>query len=72
MAKLPPVFKKDGTITAGNSCPMTDGASGIVVMSRKKAEERGIKPLASFVSYHIIGVEPAYMGRHRKCSTLWM
>ncbi|MDY6972789.1 MAG: thiolase family protein [Thermodesulfobacteriota bacterium] len=62
MAGLPPAFKKDGTVTAGNSCPLTDGANGIVLASRAKAEKLGLKPLASFVSYHTIGVDPAYMG----------
>ena len=62
IASLPPVFKKGGTVTAGNSCPLTDGANGIVIASRAKAEKLGAKPLASFVSYHTVGVDPAYMG----------
>ncbi len=62
IAALPPVFKKGGTVTAGNSCPLTDGANGIVIASRARAEKLGVKPLASFVSYHTVGVDPAYMG----------
>lgn len=62
LAGLPPVFKKGGTVTAGNSCPLTDGANGIVIASRAKAEKLGVKPLASFVSYHTVAVDPAYMG----------
>ena len=62
ITSLTPVFKKGGTVTAGNSCPLTDGANGIVIASRAKAEELGAKPLASFVSYHTVGVDPAYMG----------
>jgi acetyl-CoA C-acetyltransferase len=62
IAALPPVFKKGGTVTAGNSCPLTDGANGIIIASRAKAEKLGAKPLASFQSYHTVGVDPAYMG----------
>jgi acetyl-CoA C-acetyltransferase len=62
LAALPPVFKKGGTVTAGNSCPLTDGANGIVIASRAKAEMLGAKPLARILSYHTVGVDPAYMG----------
>ncbi len=62
LSKLSPAFEKDGTITAGNSCPLTDGANALLLMSRAKAERLGIKPLASFISYHTIGVEPVYFG----------
>ncbi len=62
MAKLPPVFKKDGTITAGNSCAMCDAASAMVMMSQEKAGELGIKPMAAIRSYATAGVDPKYMG----------
>ena len=62
LTKLKPAFKKDGTVTAGSSSGMNDGAAACVVMSRKKADELGIKPLASIVSYASVGVDPAYMG----------
>jgi len=59
---LPPLFRKDGTVTAGNACPLTDGANAVVFTSRKRAQELGLKPLASFVSYATGAVDPAYMG----------
>lgn len=62
MAKLPPVFKKDGTVTAGNACQMSDGAVALVVTSRAKARDLGLRPLFSLVSYSQVAVEPAYMG----------
>jgi len=62
LAKLRPVFRKDGSVTAGNSSGMNDGASAVVVASRERAAELGLKPLASIVGYASIGVEPAYMG----------
>ncbi len=61
-AKLPPVFRKGGSVTAGNSSGLNDGASAVVVSSRKRAEDLGLKPLASVVGYASMGVEPAYMG----------
>jgi acetyl-CoA C-acetyltransferase len=51
LSTLPPVFTKKGTITAGNAPGMNDGASAVVIMTRKKAEELGIKPLASITDY---------------------
>jgi acetyl-CoA C-acetyltransferase len=62
LAKLPAVFKKDGKITAGNACGMSDGAVAMIVTSRAKAEEIGAKPLFSLISYSQTAVEPAYMG----------
>ncbi|MGO9116770.1 MAG: thiolase family protein [Desulfomonilaceae bacterium] len=62
LAKLPPVFRKGGSVTAGNSSGLNDGASAVVVSSRKRAEELGLKPMASIVGYASMGVEPAYMG----------
>ncbi len=62
MAKLRPVFKKDGTITAGNSCALSDGASALVIMSEEKAKSLGIKPMAVIHSYATVGVDPQHMG----------
>jgi acetyl-CoA C-acetyltransferase len=62
MGKLPPVFKKDGCVTAGNACQMSDGATAMVVMSRTRAKELGLKPLFSLVSYAQTAVDPATMG----------
>ncbi len=62
MAKLPPVFKKDGTVTAGNSSGITDAAAAVVLMSKAKAEELGLEPWATIRSYASGGVDPAYMG----------
>ncbi len=61
-AKLKPVFHVKGTVTAGNSSQMSDGASAVVVMSLEKAEELGLKPLARFVSYATSGCLPEEMG----------
>ncbi len=62
LAKLPPVFKKDGTVTAGNASGVNDGASALLVMSERKAEELGLKPLVRIVSYASGAIDPAYMG----------
>ena len=62
LSKLEPVFKKDGTVTAGNASGLNDGASAVVVMSRRKAKEMGIHPLVSIQSYSSIGVKPGIMG----------
>lgn len=62
LAKLKPAFRKGGTVTAGSSSGMNDGASALVVMSKDKADELGITPMASIVSYASAGVDPAYMG----------
>jgi acetyl-CoA acyltransferase len=62
LAKLRPVFKVDGTVTAGTSSQMSDGAAGVIVMSRAKAEESGFKPLVRFVAYAVGGVAPELMG----------
>ncbi|MEA4960321.1 acetyl-CoA C-acetyltransferase [Lutispora sp.] len=62
LAKLRPAFKKDGTVTAGNASGINDGAAAIVVMSKEKADELGIKPLAKVVSYASAGVDPSIMG----------
>lgn len=62
LGKLPPVFKTNGTVTAGNASGITDGAAALVLMSAAKAKELGLKPLASVRSYASGGVDPAYMG----------
>ena len=62
LAKLKPVFRKDGTVTAGNASSLNDGAAAVVVMSAEKAEKLKIKPLARIVSYAWAGVEPDLMG----------
>ena len=62
MGKLRPVFRKDGTVTAGNACQMSDGATAMVITHRDKAKEWGIDPLFSIVSYAQIAVEPETMG----------
>ncbi len=62
LAKLPPVFKKDGSVTAGNASGITDGAAAMVVMSADKAKELDLKPMAKVRSYASGGVDPAYMG----------
>jgi acetyl-CoA C-acetyltransferase len=58
LAKLSPVFKKEGVVTAGNASQITDGASAVVVMSAKKAKEIGIEPLAKIIDYNTSGVKP--------------
>jgi len=62
LAKLRPVFHAKGTVTAGNSSQTSDGAAGVIVMSRERADELGLKPLARFVSYAVGGVPPEIMG----------
>lgn len=62
LAQLKPVFRKGGTVTAGNSSGLNDGAAAVVLMKESKAEELGIKPLARIVSYAWAAVEPWLMG----------
>lgn len=62
MAKLGTAFKKGGTVTAGNASGINDAAAAVVIMSRDKAKELGLKPMAKLVSYAAGGVDPAYMG----------
>jgi acetyl-CoA acyltransferase len=59
---LKPAFAKDGTVTAGNSSPLSDGAAAALLMSRAKAEALGVKPLGYFRAYATAGVDPAIMG----------
>jgi len=62
LAKLPPVFKKDGVVTAGNASGICDGAAALVVASKDAAERRGLKPLARIVQWGIAGCDPKIMG----------
>lgn len=62
LAKLRPVFKKDGSVTAGNASSINDAAAAVVLMERATAERRGYKPMARLVGYAHAGVEPKYMG----------
>jgi acetyl-CoA C-acetyltransferase len=62
LSKLPPAFKKDGTVTAGNSSGLNDAAAVTILMSKEKAKELGLKPLAKILGYAIVGVDPSYMG----------
>lgn len=62
MSKLPPAFKKDGSVTAGNASGINDGAAAVLVMSEEKAKELGLKPLARIKGFASGGVDPAYMG----------
>lgn len=59
LGKLRPVFAKDGTLTAGNSSPLTDGAAAVLLMSEEKARALGYTPLAAFRSFAYVGVDPA-------------
>jgi len=62
LSALKPVFKEDGRVTAGNACPLNDGAAAVIVMSLEKAEELGITPLARIVATAVAALEPEYMG----------
>ncbi|MDR4513784.1 acetyl-CoA C-acyltransferase family protein [Nitrosomonas sp.] len=62
MAKLKPVFCKDGTVTAGNASGINDSAAAVVLMDGKTAAKRNLKPMARLVSYGHAGVDPRYMG----------
>lgn len=62
LSKLKPAFKKDGTVTAGNASGINDAAAAMVLMSKEKADELGIKPLVTIVSFASAGVDPKIMG----------
>lgn len=62
LAKLRPVFKKDGSVTAGNASSINDGAAAVVLMERKLAEQQGLQPLGRLLGYSYAGVDPKYMG----------
>jgi acetyl-CoA C-acetyltransferase len=62
LAQLQPAFKEGGKVTAGNSCPLNDGAAAVVVMSDTRAKELGIKPIARIVATGVSALEPEFMG----------
>jgi acetyl-CoA acyltransferase 2 len=62
LEKLPPSFKKDGIVTAGNASGIVDGAAAVVVTREKTAKERGLKPIGKIVSWAVAGVDPTIMG----------
>ena len=62
MGKLRPVFKKDGSVTAGNASGINDAAAAVILMERRTAEQRSLKPMARLVDYAFAGVDPRYMG----------
>lgn len=62
LAKLPPVFRVNGTVTAGNSSSLNDGAAAMLILSQKKAKQLGMKPISRIVSTGVAGVDPRYMG----------
>jgi acetyl-CoA C-acetyltransferase len=62
LASLQPVFREGGTVTAGNACPLNDGAAAVVVMSDTRAKELGLKPLARIVASGVSGLNPEIMG----------
>jgi acetyl-CoA C-acetyltransferase len=62
LAALKPAFREDGTVTAGNACPLNDGAAAVVVMSDRKAKELGLKPIARIISTGLSALEPEFMG----------
>ncbi|MBP1448945.1 MAG: acetyl-CoA C-acetyltransferase, partial [Thermoproteus sp.] len=63
LAKLPPAFKADGVITAGNSSPLNTGAAYVLLMSERAVRKYGLRPMARFVSFGFAGVPPAVMGK---------
>jgi acetyl-CoA C-acetyltransferase len=62
LAELKPVFREGGSVTAGNSCPLNDGAAAVLLTSAEKAEELGVKPRARIIAAATSGNEPEYMG----------
>lgn len=62
LSRLKPVFKEGGTVTAGNSSQMSDGAAGVLIMSRQKAEELDLAPMVRFIAFAAAGVRPEIMG----------
>jgi acetyl-CoA C-acetyltransferase len=62
LAGLRAVFRPDGTVTAGNSCPLNDGAAAVLVMSARRAERLGARPRARIIASSVAAVEPEYMG----------
>lgn len=62
MSKLPPAFKKDGKVTAGNASGINDGAAALILMSKERAKTLGLPPMATLVDFAVVGVDPKYMG----------
>lgn len=62
LASLPPAFEPEGSVTAGNSCPLNDGSAAVLVMSEERAAELGLTPLARIIASAVVGLEPEYMG----------
>jgi acetyl-CoA acyltransferase len=62
LAKLRPVFKQGGTVTAGNSSPLSDGAAAVIVMEAETATKLGLEPMARFIGFNVAGVPPEIMG----------
>jgi acetyl-CoA C-acetyltransferase len=62
LAELKPVFREDGTVTAGNACPLNDGAAAVLVMSEEKARALGLKPKARIIASHVAAIRPEIMG----------
>jgi acetyl-CoA C-acetyltransferase len=62
LSELKPAFKPDGTVTAGNSCPLNDGAAAVLVMSGEKAERLGLKPRARIIASTVAAIRPEIMG----------
>ena len=63
LAQLKPAFKPDGTVTAGNACPLNDGAAAVLVMSEEKAKRLGLKPKARILASTVAALRPEIMGR---------
>jgi acetyl-CoA C-acetyltransferase len=62
LQSLTPAFKEDGKVTAGNSCPLNDGAAAVVVMSQERADQLGVKPIARIIASSVSGIAPEIMG----------
>jgi acetyl-CoA C-acetyltransferase len=62
LGKLKPAFREDGTVTAGNSCPLNDGAAAVLVMSAERAKELGLKPKLRIIASHVAAIRPEIMG----------
>src|SRR3954464_2641220 len=62
LAALKPAFKPDGTVTAGNACPLNDGAAAVLVMSAEKAKSLGLKPRARIIASTVAAIRPEIMG----------
>jgi acetyl-CoA C-acetyltransferase len=74
LAELKPAFRPDGTVTAGNACPLNDGAAAVLVMSAEKAAELGLKPRARIIASSVAAIRPEIMGlgpipAARRCSS---